>query len=299
MTNLNRILNLTGLTAFAFGMVVCVPAGSAQVPTPTQPRYEACGVLKITDDQRITLPANAQVATRINFPSPLTDVSNSVPGLWDDFVAPTGATTFWARPRTTTAAGATAGVGLATEDGRAYDFVFEVAEAVPTTSCWTIADARPVPGMADRLQALENERSSLAAERQRLAVEREDQRQRTAALNRAQSARITALSDTAAKQARDAISAFKYTVTTAYSWSYSEKIPPFQISAAFDDGRSTYVRILSDAHGAPAVIGRQGEDVLALNYSYDDLTGVYTIQGLHDRIELRFGGVLAVVERKQ
>ena len=279
-----------------------IAAGAADAQTAptnsTAPIYAACGTLNVGGDLRITLSAHPQVATRVNFPSPIADVSNSAPSLWDDFTAPTGATSLWVRPKTTTLAGSTAGVSVLTQDGRSYDFVFEISPDVPATSCWAVADTRTIPGTADRLQELETERVALSNERRRLQIEREDQRRRTAALNRQQQATISALSDTAAKQARDAISAFKYSVNTSYSWGYSKVPPPFEISAAFDDGRNTYIRILSDAAGAPAVVAIQGEETMALNYSYDDLTGVYTIQGLYERIELRFAGILARVDRK-
>jgi hypothetical protein len=285
-------------------ILATIAAGASQAQTgpaakPTTPVYAACGTLDVGTQTRITLAAHPQVATRLIFPSPIADQSNAAPTLWDDFPQPTGeSTALWVRPKTTTIAGATVGVSVVTADGRSYDFIFNNADTVPATSCWTIVDSRPVPGTADRLQELEGERVALTNERRRLQIEREDQRKRTADLNRQQQATISALSDTASKQARDAISAFKYSVNTSYSWGYSKLPPPFEISAAFDDGRNTYVRILSDAAGAPAVVAIQGDETMALNYSYDDLTGVYTIQGLHERIELRFAGILARVDRK-
>ena len=59
-----------GRAVLAFGLAVAQPSASAlaQDTAPTQPRSQACGVLRIAEDQRITLPANARVATRINFP---------------------------------------------------------------------------------------------------------------------------------------------------------------------------------------------------------------------------------------
>ncbi len=289
---------------FTTAILATFAAGASQAQTapasakPTDPVYAACGTLDVASDLRITLAAHPQVATRVNFPSPIADVSNSAPSLWDDFTAPTGARSLWVRPKTTTIAGSTAGVSVLTQDGRSYDFVFDIAGDGPPTTCWSVADTRTIPGTADRLQELESERVALTNERRRLQIEREDQRKRTADLNRQQQATISALSDTASKQARDAISAFKHSVNTSYSWGYSKLPPPFEISAAFDDGRNTYVRILSDAAGAPAVVAIQGDETMALNYSYDDLTGVYTIQGLHERIELRFAGILARVDRK-
>ncbi|MDR6293811.1 hypothetical protein E9232_006364 [Inquilinus ginsengisoli] len=292
-----RALYLSIISIFAtIGAAQAQPAAAAKATTPT---YTSCGVLDVGGQLRITLPAHPQVATRLVFPSPIADQSNSAPTLWDDFPNPTGqSTALWVRPKTTTIAGSTVGVSVVTVDGRSYDFVFTNSDTVPETTCWTIADSRPNPGAADRLQALENERLALTNERRRLEIEREDQRRRTAQLNRQQQATINALSTTAAKQARDAITAFKYSVNTAYAWSYSETPPPFEISAAYDDGRNTYVRILSDAFTAPAVVGIEGDQTMALNYSYNDLTGVYEIQGLHRRIELRFAGILARIDRK-
>lgn len=293
---LSRIAILAAAATSPGGTAQAQPSTDAK---PTTPVYTSCGTLDVGTQTRITLAAHPQVATRLVFPSPIADQSNSAPTLWDDFPQPTGdSTAMWVRPKTTTIAGATVGVSVVTADGRSYDFVFNNSDTIPTTSCWTIVDSRPVPGAADRLQSLENERVALTNERRRLEIEREDQRRRTAQLNRQQQATINALSATAARQARDAITAFKYSVNTAYAWSYSQTPPPFEISAAYDDGRNTYVRILSDAYAAPAVVGIEGEETVALNYSYNDLTGVYEIQGLHRRIELRFSGILARVDRK-
>ena len=262
------------------------------------PVYQACGDLVLDGHVRISLPAHPQVATHITFPGPIADSSNAAPELWDVFTAPTGGRSLWVRPRTTTIAGTTVGVTAVGTDGRPYDFAFEVSREVPDTSCWTITDHRPVAAAAVRLDALDAEREALVAERRRLEIQIEDQRRRMDALDQARQREIEALSATAAEQARDAIDAFRYAVNTAYGWGYSQTPPPFEISAAYDDGRNTYIRILSDAFGAPAVVGIRGEEVQALNYSYDDLTGVYEIQGLHEVIELRFADVLARVERK-
>jgi len=110
--------------------------------------------------------------------------------------------------------------------------------------------------------------------------------------------RYTAISEQARLQAGDAIEAFKYTVHTAYDWQYSQVPPQIVVDSVYDDGRRTYIRIANDAFGVPAVIGINRRGSIAINYRYNDLTGVYEIQGLFRSLELRFPDEKIVIERK-
>jgi hypothetical protein len=169
---------------------------------------------------------------------------------------------------------------------------------------------------AARERALQSEISLSVQRNERLRAELEEERKRleelrtraeTATLLAKQSTeqaerdlelRYTAISEQARLQAGDAIEAFKYTVHTAYDWEYSEVPPQIVVDSVYDDGRRTYVRIANDAFGVPAVIGTNRRGSIALNYRYNDLTGVYEIQGLFHSLELRFPDEKIVIERK-
>ena len=155
------------------------------------------------------------------------------------------------------------------------------------------------------VQRNERLRAELAEERARLEELRT--RAETATLLAKQSTeeaernlelRYTAISEQARLQAGDAIEAFKYTVHTAYDWQYSQVPSQIVVDSVYDDGRRTYVRIANDAFGVPAVIGTNRRGSVALNYRYNDLTGVYEIQGLFHSLELRFPDEKIVIERK-
>lgn len=142
------------------------------------------------------------------------------------------------------------------------------------------------------------EREKLRIETQQVRAAREAAKAEKAAAESHLETRFTEISQQARVQARDAISAFKYTIHTTYDWEYSAATPDVIVSSVYDDGRRTYVRIENDAFGAPVVIGTNDRGTIGLNYRYDDLIGVYEIQGLYREMELRFDADRIVIRRK-
>jgi hypothetical protein len=266
-------------------------------PTIAAPRYEDCGELIVDQATRISLPANQKAAVRIEFPQNLKSLANSTPELWDAVSQESGDRYLWARPKTATKTGDTTSVTAVGLDGRTYDFLFQAVKDTPPTTCWAVVDNRPSQPVVDAQRALDSERARTAEERNRLAALMATIADKDRQATEQRKDIYRAINDQAQEQARDAIDAFKYTVYTAYDWSYSDDKPTVQVSAVYDDGRSTFIRIANDAFGLPVVVAINGEKPQVLTYEYDDLTGVYRLHGLHRQLELRFGNSKIVVRR--
>lgn len=100
------------------------------------------------------------------------------------------------------------------------------------------------------------------------------------------------------QQARDRIKEFQSSISTRYKWAGDNADDRYLVSAVYDDGRFTYVRVSTSAFGLPSLSGLlDGKDTI-VQYDYDDLTGVYTIQGLFDRLRLKLGTHAVNIKRE-
>jgi type IV secretory pathway VirB9-like protein len=133
---------------------------------------------------------------------------------------------------------------------------------------------------------------------------------RTQALNEAENYKIkarqlrstytTALERSQQQQAliaADALEAFKKNINTGYAVSSSKPADPY-VEAAYDDGLFTYIRINTSSFGVPTLVKRADEETQVAQYDFNDQTGVYTVQGLHNHLALTLGDILIEIERK-
>lgn len=89
------------------------------------------------------------------------------------------------------------------------------------------------------------------------------------------------------RQASDVIRHFQMSIHTGYEWSEPANDRVI-VDSVYDDGRFTYVRVLSGGFGAPAVFGvNADDDAYVVDYNYDDLTGVYRLNGLYDAMRVK------------
>jgi hypothetical protein len=278
---------LRPLLSSAAGVALALTASSAPADVlprgmrvPTVETNGTCQRLAARPGHRYSLRANMQVATRVSFPSPIEVFENTLPKLWD---VSTYDNSLWARPNSATPEGARTGVSVRLKNGDHYDFVFYAADSLsPSRSCVIIA-----PRQA-------RYRGPTAAD---LAAQQAEEEARQAAFDDT----VENIRRQAENQANDAIKAFQYSMNTAYEWRPASKQSAGMnglISAAYDDGRFTYIRIRTTGYGLPALSARDGDKDLVVQYTYDDLTGVYTVLGLFDTLRLSVGTSAIDIRRK-
>lgn len=271
----------------AAGLALALTAGSATADVlppgmhvPTVATTGKCQVLAARPGTRYSLRATLQVSTHVTFPAPIEAFENTLPKLWD---VSTYDNSLWARPNTSTPEGARTGVSVRLKNGDHYDFVFYAADSLnPARSCVEITDRRARysgPTAAD------------------LAAQQAAEEARQASFDDA----VENIRRQAENQANDAIKAFQYSMNTAYDWRPATKESTGMnslISAVYDDGRYTYVRIRTTGFGLPSLSARDRNKDIVVQYSYDDLTGVYTVLGLYDTLRLSVGANVIEIHRK-
>lgn len=262
------------------------------------PPTSACGEKVIEKSERLNIGAHIQVHTKLTLPSKIQHIANSAPSLWD--ITSTGQSSrhLWVRPKKTASYDDKVGVSIVTENGRNYNFVFQAYPSPPDVTCWNIVDNRQGEELAAVSASLQSERASLALERRRVEIARQDTAVRFAEAKAQFSKDTDNIKRQATDQARDAIRAFQYSINTGYDWEYSQTVPTVRVASVYDDGRRTFIRITNDAFGVPAIVALQGGDTVALTFSYDDLIGVFTVQGLYDVMELRAGNEKIKLSRR-
>jgi len=277
---------MTRLALAAILSLAALPA-LAQDGAPST-TLAACRVVLLPPGTRETIQAAVTVGTRIQFPGAIKTFQVDTPGLWDGTAKDDS---LFIRPKTTEAAATTTGVSVFLANGRKYDFVVERSEALPNR-CVLVTD---YPG-GTAAEASPTHRLRRAAEPAPAPVPTE-----LLAHQQAQYAeQLAEMRRQVEAQARDRIKAFQYAINTRYAWAGSEATPDERelVSAVYDDGRFTYVRIATSAFGLPSLSARLDDQDVLVQYSYDDLTGVFTVQGLFDRLKVRLGGHQIDIQRQ-
>jgi hypothetical protein len=127
---------------------------------------------------------------------------------------------------------------------------------------------------------------------QALAARRAEE-QRHAAEEAAYQQRFETMKAQVMQQAEDRIKQFQMALHTNYVWPNHDLI-----TAVYDDGQTTYVRVARTGFGVPVINGKHEGQSVALQYDYDDLTGVYVIPGLFDKLTVTLGTNQIKVERR-
>jgi Conjugal transfer protein len=267
------------------------PAATGATPAPSSAPSEpppaasddllpaSCRQLLVRDGSRQSILANVNVATHLRFAASVATFEVSTPGLWE---ASTRGSDLFIRPKTAYPAAGRTGLAVILANEQRYDFLVVAAEKVPT-SCVTIHDAvvkpppAPEPDAARVAQALIEQK---------------------AVLQRELDDRLAEMQRQVSQQAADKIKAFQYSIFTRYDWNSSLVADKALISAVYDDGRSTYIRLTTSAYGLPSISGALGDQDVLLQLQYDDLTGVVEIPGLYDQLRLRLGSHELTIKRE-
>ncbi|WP_258367841.1 TrbG/VirB9 family P-type conjugative transfer protein [Komagataeibacter oboediens] len=228
--------------------------------------------------------ASVNVSAHLIFPLPLAHAMISTK-LWTE---EHHGNDLWVRPNQDTHMADKVGLSVSMVDGRRYDFT---VQSVPnSTPCYLVV---PYPFLSPNASSLTPEQ---LAQAQQAAEEARKQKAAAAAAWRASEAKrhadeqaayqkqFDAMRSQVIQQAEDRIKQFQHSLHTAYTWKNHRLIP-----SVYDDGETTYVRVYQSGYGVPVITGsHDGQDV-AVQSDYDDMTGIYVIPGLYDRINVRLG----------
>lgn len=204
----------------------------------------------------------------------------------------------WVRPMQSTSLADTVGLTVAMQDGRRFDFTVKSVQT-PTSSCYLVI---PYPFLAPNAGSLTPEqlveaRQAAADMRRRqvaqAAAARRAEDQRHAQEEAAYQQRFDSMKAQVMQQAEDRIKQFQMALHTNYDWPDHNLI-----TAVYDDGQTTYVRVARTGFGVPVINGKHEGQSVALQYDYDDLTGVYVIPGLFDKLSVTLGTNKIMVDRK-
>lgn len=278
--------------AFSIALGSFLAAGVASAEDDTK----QCKTILFEKGERHEVVSHTALGTRLRFPGTIDQAVTSLPN--EAWSVEKRGPNIWVRPKfgeDLAQETSMVGVSVVLEGGDEYDFMVQATEETDT-SCYIIVDEKTALANLD-----------LSQERRELAQLKADYEARLGDLSTREgeiSARYKSKYEEAKRQietqAYDAIEAFKYTINTAYTWSEADEGQPSQarVASVFDDGQFTYVRVTDVGFGVPIITARSGDKDYAVQYSYNDLTGVYQINGLFDRLHIKIDESVIEIERR-
>ncbi|CAP57845.1 TrbG/VirB9 family P-type conjugative transfer protein [Gluconacetobacter diazotrophicus] len=270
-----------------------IPQPTSAAPTPIN-AIKNCVPLMMPQGVTREFNASVNVSAHLVFPLPIAWAHVATSAWTEDHHG----NDLWVRPMQSTSLADTVGLTVAMTDGRRFDFTVKSVQT-PTSSCYLVI---PYPFIAPNAGAWTPEQLAqarqAAAEMQKkraaqaLAARRAEE-QRHAAEEAAYQQRFETMKAQVMQQAEDRIKQFQMALHTNYFWPNHDLI-----TAVYDDGQTTYVRVARTGFGVPVINGKHEGQSVALQYDYDDLTGVYVIPGLFDKLTVTLGTNQIKVERR-
>ena len=261
-------------------------ASSSDVPK------ETCELVVYNSGATYTVASSVNVAAHLKFPKNIDVINTSLSTkLWN--ITHDGSD-LWVRGLDTETAAARVGVTVKFEDETTVTLIVENHVAPPPCyRFWHEGAVRTALGASEELEramkaAEEQKAAALDAQRQYLKKAVELNETYKQALERAQLQLELSTND--------AIEDFKERIYTAYAIEATSS-NDFHVTAAYDDGIFTYIRIDSQAFGVPALSKRRGEETLIVDHSFNDLNNVYSVPGLHRELALELEGQTVIIRR--
>ncbi|HEV2651660.1 MAG TPA: hypothetical protein VGU69_10410 [Rhizomicrobium sp.] len=263
------------------------PVTDANPTRPAANSLPGCRVVYMPPGSREIVEANINTGTRIQFSAKVKTYTDATPALWDSSSADDSV---WIRPRTTDPQANVVGLSVVTAPATGgtlkYDFVVMMTPDPTAPNCVTVQDFTPSAIIQKDQKTVQA--AQLAALSGELAQTRQQYDQDIQRMRRQ-----------VEQQAIDKIKTFESSIYTRYDWNGEGTNADDKnlISAVYDDGQNTFVRITTTAFGMPSLSGALDDKDLSLQSEYDDLTGVYKIMGLLDQIRVRLGNHVIIIKR--
>lgn len=279
---------------------VSVPSGPMSPSAPAVPHdspilsaVKSCTPLVSPQGVTRSFNASVNVAAHLIFPLPIANAHVSTT-LWTE---DHHANSLWIRPKQATHIADTVGLTVTMTDGRQFDYT--VKSVAEPTNCYLVV---PFPFVSPNASSLTPEQMAQAQQAARVAQQRRNAQLRIAAEAEAKrkadeaaayQAQFSAMKQQVMAQAEDRIKQFQMSIHTDYEWGNHDLIP-----SVYDDGETTYIRASKTGYGTPILTGKHDGKAVALEFEYDDLTGVYVITGLYDKIDAVLGSNHVLIKRK-
>lgn len=105
--------------------------------------------------------------------------------------------------------------------------------------------------------------------------------------------------ETAERQARDSMKAYRKKLNSNYRWSRGifSRWQGGDVESVYDDGRFTYVRMKEGGQGLVSITGEVDGKPMLLEYAYDAPTRTYQISGIFPKFVLRSGEQSLAISR--
>lgn len=232
-------------------------------------------------------------AAHLKFPVPVKLVNLTNPQLWDETHDETDV---WIRGKTLEPIGATSGNTIKLVDGTTVNLV--VKNRSQSGLCYQFIPENQVRTALNVSDELVVQKEQLEVATKAALDERRSYVARGEQLETAYRNALAKAQNQLALQANDAIESFKQKIHTAYDVGRTPG-SPFTVTAAYDDGLFTYIRINTTNFGAPSVTKLKGGKNLMVDYSFNDMSGVYTIPGLHNELAVTLDDAMIVIKRKR
>ncbi|MBS1017105.1 TrbG/VirB9 family P-type conjugative transfer protein [Acetobacter persici] len=280
------------------------PAGATSGPmSPSAPAVPHDGPLLSTvkactplvSPQGVTRSFNASVnvAAHLIFPLPVASAHVSTTVWTEDHHG----NSLWIRPTQASHIADTVGLTVTMTDGRQFDYT--VKSVAEPTNCYLVV---PFPFVSPNASSLTPEQLAQAQKAAQQAQARRNAQIRAAAQAEAKrkadeaaayQAQFNAMKQQMMAQAEDRIKQFQMAIHTDYKWPNHDLV-----TAVYDDGETTYIRVAKTGFGTPVLTGTHDGKEVALEYDYDDLTGVYVVSGLYDKVLAILGTNRVLIKRK-
>lgn len=250
-----------------------------------------CRLVVFNQSSSYEIISSPTAAAHLQLPSPVKLVNLTNPQLWDETH---DGTDVWIRGKTLEAIGATSGNTIKLVDGTTINLV--VKNRPQSGLCYEFIPENQVRTALNVSDELTAEKEQFAVATRAALEEKQRYVDQADKLEAAYQGALTRATQQMSLQASDAIEDFKERIHTAYAVKKTEG-NPFKVTAAYDDGLFTYIRIDTTAYGAPVITKRKGGKALVVDFSFNDLSGVFTIPGLHNELAVALDDHVVVVER--
>jgi type IV secretory pathway VirB9-like protein len=238
------------------------------VVTPAVATANKCEVIRWTAGDVSTVYASRWKASHIILPEKNLDVIVGNSDLWDVSYVENHV---WIKPNSSEWQGAETTISYVSQSNQSYEFLVKRANSkADKPICYTI---EPRNGLINQ-----------SAWRDYTTTRRSDQ---VAAMAQSVARKQVASSTRQiVEQTQDALRRYRMSIYTDYDVETS-KAAGINVTAVYDDGRFTFIRLADDAPGLVAVYGEVDGKEELLEYKYDAPTKVFQVSGIFPTLKMR------------
>ncbi len=248
-------------------------AGIEKRPT-IDTEINKCQIINWQPGNVYTITGSMDMATHIMFPENKVDVVVGNAELWTE---ESRLNHVFVKPNTDKVEGAQTTLSFISEANNSFEFVIKRVPIGQGTSCVVIKKNG----------------------RMLSSTKWETSHQREQRLFNAFATKVDSIKKEMANQQRNALDKYRETIYTGYDFPkgngwFSSNF----VDDVYDDGRWTYIRVKSDNRGVMAIYGEIDGKKNILQFSYDEVSKIYRIAGIYQKLILKYGKDTVTITRK-